>query len=60
MMDYAFSHRDLRGEEDVSDLELDLLFWRRVTSNNYLIVCSRHNVEDRSKLDLGWRYAFTR
>ena len=33
-MDYAFNHRDLRGEEDVSGLEFDLLFWRRVHLQN--------------------------
>jgi hypothetical protein len=53
MMDYAFNHRDLRGQEDVSDLEFDLLSWRRITLHNKVLSCSPHDAEDRSKLDLG-------
>jgi hypothetical protein len=37
MMDYMFNYRDLQGEEDVSDLELDPLFWMGVTGNNDII-----------------------
>jgi hypothetical protein len=46
MMDYALNHRDLRVEEDVSDLEFDLLFWRRVTTPNKVITCSPPDAQD--------------
>ena len=52
MMHYAFNHGDLRGKEDVSDLELDLLFWRRVADSNDILACSRPDLEGQSKL--GW------
>ena len=34
-MNYAFNDRDLRVKKDVSDLELDPLFWRCVLGRNY-------------------------
>jgi hypothetical protein len=45
-MDYAFNHRDLRVKEDVSDLEFDLLFWRRSAVHNNVIPCSDTGAED--------------
>jgi len=40
-MDYAFNDRDLRVKEDVSDLKLDPLFWRRVLWKNYFFASYR-------------------
>ena len=53
VMDNAFNHRDLRVEEDVSDLEFDLQFWRRATLPNNVLACSPTDAEDPSKLGLG-------
>ena len=40
MIDYALSCKDLRAKEDVSDLELDPLFWGRVLGkNNFFASC---------------------
>ena len=40
-MDYAFNDRDLRVKEDVTDLKLDPLFWRRVLGKNYFFASYR-------------------
>jgi hypothetical protein len=37
VIDYAFNDRDLRVKKDVSDLKLDLLFWRRVLGKNLIL-----------------------
>src|SRR4029077_1029798 len=41
VMDCAFNDRDLRVKEDVSDLKLDPLFWRRVLGKNYFFASYR-------------------
>ena len=41
VMDCAFNDRDLRVKEDVSDLKLDPLFWRRVLWKNYFFASYR-------------------
>jgi hypothetical protein len=41
MMNYAFNNRDLRVKKDVSDLELDPLFWRCVLGRNYFFASYR-------------------
>ena len=40
-MDYALNDRDLRFKKDVSDLNLDPLFWRRVLGKNYFFASYR-------------------
>ncbi len=40
-MNYAFNDRDLRVKKDVSDLELDPLFWRYVLGRNYFFASYR-------------------
>ena len=51
-MRYAFSHGDLLGEEDVSDLELDLLFWRGVPHGDQGDICAQvANSNTRTPID---------
>ena len=40
-MNYAFNDKDLRVKKDVSDLELDSLFWRCVLGRNYFFASYR-------------------